>query len=206
MATLTYSITEPALRLPVAEWQPHGKQSESTTEWWYLTALVHDTAGSPYFLVWSAVHFTGEKTFPASADLLRSAPHRCGAGDVCQGQARHPGLHSGGSAGGPELLLFAAAGRDRRPDHLHRKGRRPARDRRDRAGMGRPPVGRLPDHVLVVDVAALLHRRPGQSVQLRQPLPGRDLPEGRRLDAIVGLLSRPPERLPQDAQAGSMAV
>ena len=69
MTTLSYSVTEPALRLPVAEWQPHGKQSESTTEWWYLTALVHDTAGSPYFLVWSAVHFTGEKTFPASAGL-----------------------------------------------------------------------------------------------------------------------------------------
>ncbi len=48
--TLSYSITEPALRSPVKEWQPHGKQSESTTEWWYLTAVVHDTAGNPYFL------------------------------------------------------------------------------------------------------------------------------------------------------------
>src|SRR6266403_1627155 len=108
--------------------------------------------------------------------------------------------------GGPELLLFAAACRYRRPDHLHRKGRRPARDRRNRAGVGRPPVGRLPDQVLGVVLAALLQRRPGQPVQLRQRLPGRDLPEGRRLHAMVGLLSRPPERLPQDAQARSMAV
>src|SRR5713226_10608608 len=30
MATLGYSVTEPALRSPVEEWQPHGKQSEST--------------------------------------------------------------------------------------------------------------------------------------------------------------------------------
>ncbi len=69
MATLSYSVTQPALRSPVEEWQPHGKQSESTTEWWYLTALVHDTAGNPYFLVWCPFHFTGEKSSPASAGL-----------------------------------------------------------------------------------------------------------------------------------------
>jgi predicted secreted hydrolase len=71
MATLSYSVTEPALRSPVEEWQPHGKQSESTTEWWYLTAVVHDTAGNPYFLVWCPFHFTGEKASPASAGLPR---------------------------------------------------------------------------------------------------------------------------------------
>jgi hypothetical protein len=32
MTTLNYSVTEPALRLPVEEWQPHGKRSDSTTE------------------------------------------------------------------------------------------------------------------------------------------------------------------------------
>src|SRR5258706_8886595 len=31
MTTLSYSVTEPALRSPVEKWQPHGKQSESTT-------------------------------------------------------------------------------------------------------------------------------------------------------------------------------
>jgi hypothetical protein len=71
MSTLSYSVTEPALRSPVEEWQPHGKQSESTTEWWYLTAVVHDTAGNPYFLVWCPFHFTGEKASPASAGLPR---------------------------------------------------------------------------------------------------------------------------------------
>jgi predicted secreted hydrolase len=71
MSTLSYSITQPTLRSPVEEWQPHGKQSESTTEWWYLTALVHDTAGNPYFLVWCPFHFSGEKSSPASAGLPR---------------------------------------------------------------------------------------------------------------------------------------
>jgi hypothetical protein len=31
MATLSYSVTEPALRSPVEEWQPHAKQSESVS-------------------------------------------------------------------------------------------------------------------------------------------------------------------------------
>ncbi len=69
MTTLSYSITKPTLRSPVAEWQPHGKQSESATEWWYLTALVHDAAGNRYFLVWCPFHFSGEKSSPASAGL-----------------------------------------------------------------------------------------------------------------------------------------
>ena len=62
MTTLSYSITKPTLRSPVAEWQPHGKQSETATEWWYLTALVNDTAGNRYFLVWCPFHFSGEKS------------------------------------------------------------------------------------------------------------------------------------------------
>ena len=71
MTTLSYSVTEPALRSPVEEWQPHAKQSESTTEWWYVTGLVHDTAGNPYFLAWCPFHFSGEKRTPASAGLPR---------------------------------------------------------------------------------------------------------------------------------------
>src|ERR1700737_163870 len=69
MNTLSYSTTKPALRSPVEEWQPHGKQSESSTEWWDLTAVVHDTAGHPYCLVWCPFHFSGEKASPASAGL-----------------------------------------------------------------------------------------------------------------------------------------
>src|SRR5260370_41320189 len=71
VTTLSYSITEPTLRSPVQEWQPHGKQSKTTTEWWYITAVVHDAAGNPYFLVWCPFHFSGEKTSPASAGLPR---------------------------------------------------------------------------------------------------------------------------------------
>jgi len=71
MTTLNYSITEPVLRSPVEEWQPHAKQTKSTTEWWYLTAVVHDAAGNAYFLVWCPFHFTGEKSSPASAGLPR---------------------------------------------------------------------------------------------------------------------------------------
>src|SRR6266436_6204121 len=71
MTTLSYSVIEPALRSPVEEWQPHAKQSESTTEWWYVTGLVHDTAGNPYFLAWCPFHFSGEKRTPASAGLPR---------------------------------------------------------------------------------------------------------------------------------------
>jgi hypothetical protein len=72
MATLSYSsVTEPALRSPVEEWQPHAKQSESTHEWWYLTAVAHDAAENPYFLAWCPFHFTGEKTVPMSAGLPR---------------------------------------------------------------------------------------------------------------------------------------
>src|SRR5260370_2454581 len=72
MTTLSYSITEPALRSPVEEWQPHSKQSESTYEWWYVTTIVRDAAGNPYFLVWCPFHFPGEKPSPASAGLPRA--------------------------------------------------------------------------------------------------------------------------------------
>src|SRR5260370_41804703 len=71
MNTLSYSVTEPALRSPIEGWQPHSKQSESTYEWWYVTTVVHDVAGTPYFLVWCPFHFTGEKASPASAGLPR---------------------------------------------------------------------------------------------------------------------------------------
>ena len=69
MSTLSYSVTQPALRSPAEEWQPHSKQSPSTIEWWYMTALVHDTIGNPYFLAWCPFHFSGERVSPASAGL-----------------------------------------------------------------------------------------------------------------------------------------
>jgi len=72
LTTLSYEIAEPALRSPAEEWQPHSKQSETTMEWWYLTAVVHDAACNPYFIAWCPFHFTGQKTSPASAGLPRS--------------------------------------------------------------------------------------------------------------------------------------
>jgi hypothetical protein len=71
MTTLSYSVTEPALRSPIEEWQPHGKQSQSIHEWWYVTAVVHDVAGNADLLAWCPFHFTGEKTVPMSAGLPR---------------------------------------------------------------------------------------------------------------------------------------
>jgi predicted secreted hydrolase len=47
MTTLTHSVTESILRSTVEDWQPHGKQSESTTEWWYLSALSADANTTP---------------------------------------------------------------------------------------------------------------------------------------------------------------
>src|SRR4029077_9563587 len=76
MTTLSYSVTEPALRSPVEEWQPHGKQSESTTEWWYLTAVVHDTAGNP--ISWFGV---------PSTSLARRLVRRLQARRVTRGQS-----------------------------------------------------------------------------------------------------------------------
>jgi hypothetical protein len=69
MSTLTYTTTEPALRSPVQEWQPHAKESASTTEWWYLTTVLYDTSGKPYFLNWNPFHFSGQKSSPASEGL-----------------------------------------------------------------------------------------------------------------------------------------
>jgi CrtC N-terminal lipocalin domain/Lipocalin-like domain len=69
MTALSYSVTKPILRTPAEEWEPHAKETESSTEWWYMTAMVHDTAGNPYFLAWCPFHFAGEKSNPMSAGL-----------------------------------------------------------------------------------------------------------------------------------------
>lgn len=62
---LDYDIASAKCRSPEAEWQPHARQSIATFEWWYLTALLHDTAGTPYFLLWMAVHFAGDRHLQA---------------------------------------------------------------------------------------------------------------------------------------------
>jgi predicted secreted hydrolase len=57
---LSYDIQKPQLRTPSEEWQPHAIQSRSSTEWWYLTSLVFDPVGNPYFLVSCLFHLGGE--------------------------------------------------------------------------------------------------------------------------------------------------
>jgi len=38
------------------EWQPHRPQGDQSAEWWTLTAVVCDPAGTRYFLSWSVTH------------------------------------------------------------------------------------------------------------------------------------------------------
>ncbi|MDF5733047.1 MAG: lipocalin-like domain-containing protein [Rhizonema sp. PD38] len=63
---LSYDTQTPSLRKPTEEWEPHRKQTDKTTEWWYSTSLVFDAAGNPYFLFWSTIHFLGQKTHPGN--------------------------------------------------------------------------------------------------------------------------------------------
>ncbi len=57
---LSYDLEKKIHRSAKDEWQPHQTQSDKSFEWWYLTALVHDTAGTPYFLFWDIVSFAGK--------------------------------------------------------------------------------------------------------------------------------------------------
>ncbi len=48
---LSYDLEKQIHRSAKDEWQPHQTQSDRSFEWWYFTAVVHDTAGTPYFLL-----------------------------------------------------------------------------------------------------------------------------------------------------------
>lgn len=61
---LSYDVSHPVLRSPQQEWQPHAKQNEKSIEWWYVTTIVHDASGNPYFLVWCLFNFLGEAYHP----------------------------------------------------------------------------------------------------------------------------------------------
>ena len=61
---LSYDLKRPAPRSAAEEWQPHERKSEKSIEWWYVTALVNDTAGHSYFLMWCVFHFKGGAIFP----------------------------------------------------------------------------------------------------------------------------------------------
>jgi hypothetical protein len=43
-------------RSATEEWQPHRPQGDRSAEWWTLTAVLCDPAGTRYFLSWSVTH------------------------------------------------------------------------------------------------------------------------------------------------------
>jgi hypothetical protein len=47
---LSYDLEKKTHRSARDEWQPHQAQTDASFEWWYFTAVVHGTAGTPYFL------------------------------------------------------------------------------------------------------------------------------------------------------------
>ncbi len=58
---LSYDLEKQIHRSAKDEWQPHQTQSDKSFEWWYFTALVHDTAGTSYFLFWDIVSYAGKR-------------------------------------------------------------------------------------------------------------------------------------------------
>ncbi len=58
---LSYDLEKKIHRSAKDEWQPHQTQSDRSFEWWYFTAVVHDTAGTPYFLFWNIFSFAGKR-------------------------------------------------------------------------------------------------------------------------------------------------
>src|SRR2546426_10730846 len=58
---LRYDLEKQIHRSAKDEWQPHQAQSDRSFEWWYFTAVVHDTAGTPYFLFWNIFSFAGKR-------------------------------------------------------------------------------------------------------------------------------------------------
>jgi predicted secreted hydrolase len=67
---LDYDLANPKPRGPEQEWQPHEKQSDKSWEWWYLTTLLFDVAGNPYFLMWCVFHVKGEAHLPPGMTAL----------------------------------------------------------------------------------------------------------------------------------------
>jgi predicted secreted hydrolase len=66
-------------RSAAAEWQPHRTQADGSTEWWNLTAVVHDPAGLRYFLSWTVTHrgvgqrYAGRLTLISAQASVRQA-------------------------------------------------------------------------------------------------------------------------------------
>ena len=61
---LSYDFTQGKTRPPAQEWAPHHKQSKTSIEWWYMTSVVHDSAGNQY-LLYSALNKLSGDAFNA---------------------------------------------------------------------------------------------------------------------------------------------
>jgi hypothetical protein len=53
---LSHRGGKPTHRSAAEEWQPHRPQGDRSAEWWTLTAVVWDPAGTRYFLSWTVTH------------------------------------------------------------------------------------------------------------------------------------------------------
>ena len=66
-AGISYDTQNMTHRSAKAEWQPHRAQSATSSEWWYLTALLHDASGKQYMLFTTIFKFDGKDTAIAKA-------------------------------------------------------------------------------------------------------------------------------------------
>ena len=71
---IDYDIQNRVMRSPAEEWHPHIAQTDKTMDWWYVTTMLYDTAGNPYFLFWCDFQFGGQKhidMIPGLADKVK---------------------------------------------------------------------------------------------------------------------------------------
>src|SRR3989442_11763542 len=95
---LRYDLEKQIHRSAKDEWQPHQTQSDRSFEWWYFTAVVHDTAGTPEFLFWGIVSFAGKRhreQMPQGAAQVKPghAPFSCLFSLSNYTTGRHPAEH-----------------------------------------------------------------------------------------------------------------
>lgn len=68
-AELSYDTQNMTHRSAKAEWQPHRAQTTTSQEWWYFTALLHDTSGNRYMLFSTIFKYDGK-----DVPIVKGAP------------------------------------------------------------------------------------------------------------------------------------
>ena len=71
-AEISYDTQNMTHRSAKEEWQPHQGQTTMSTEWWYLTAILHDSSGNKYLLFHTLFKFDG-KDLPVVQSLPQVA-------------------------------------------------------------------------------------------------------------------------------------